>query len=97
MGKRIYYNPTSDVTEDRIGRRLHPWHFGDHASAIAELLPGEHLYAACDKGPFWNVVCVDDAETFKSFLDQYNLGHAITFNLYALSAEDHERAAQSPI
>lgn len=84
-----YYNPAADVTEGRVGRLITPIRGSDHATAMHELRPGEHLYAAMDRLVRWNVVCVDEKSEFDYFYKLYSQGHYLTFNLYALSEDQH--------
>jgi hypothetical protein len=91
MGK--YYNPASDVIEGQVGRRITPIRHNDHASAMRELRPGEHLYAACDLLIRWIVVCVDEESDFREFYDSYSKGNFVHFRLFALSEEQHRIAA----
>lgn len=88
-----YYNPVSDVEEGIVGRQIVTHSSGNHQAAISQLKPGEHLYALCDRLIFKQVVCVDEKREFDHFYEQYNGGMLISFQLVALTDEQHAKAA----
>ena len=84
MGR--YYNPVSDVVDGVVGRSL----VGrDFDGAKNQLRAGEHLYALCDRLIFKQAVCVDDRSEFFEFYRQYESGNLLSFELVALSEEEH--------
>lgn len=90
----IYYNPPDDVLEGRVGRRLPPLTKVDHKSAMRELGVGEHLYVMMDRLMYRLVGCVDDESEFMQFYESYAIDQFRTFDLYALSEEEHQRSGQ---
>jgi hypothetical protein len=91
-GKRVsvYYNPTSDVIEGKVGRKLHP--SNNFSSAASQLRPGEFLYGAGDRLIFWNIVWLKNEAEFDYFYGQYASGSFVRFDLYALDEAAHQRA-----
>ncbi len=92
-----YYNPPEDVSEGRVGRKLASKFEGNYEQAMRALLPGEHLYAYCDRLVFQQVAYVEDRQRFEAFWQQDMEGHFVAMYFVALSAADHHRAQEDPI
>jgi len=85
----VYYNPVTDITDGIVGRRIQGH---DHAAAKRQLRGDEHLYVVCDRAIFMQAANVDAKSEFDAFYQVYMTGNALSFELYALTAEQHQRA-----
>ncbi len=85
----VYYNPVTDITGGKVGRRIRGH---DYADAKRQLRSGEHLYAVCDKLVYMLAGNVDKKSEFDAFYKVYYSGGFVSFELYALTPEQHRRA-----